>query len=82
MDQTAPPAKPSRSRLLVAAVALLLVGTVGALAVRGWRQRATETGEGGEFAAAAAETEATDPGWRWEALSAGRPRPPAGTGPT
>jgi hypothetical protein len=61
-------------RVVGAVVLVLVVRTVWLIGEREWRRAAGEK----ELAAAVAETEATDPDWRWEALSAKRRKPPAG----
>src|SRR5207237_927051 len=59
----------------VGAVMLVLVLRTGW--VIGEREVKRSAGER-EYAAAVAETEETDPDWRWETLNARRPPPPAG----
>lgn len=61
-------------RTVGAVVLVLIVRTVWLIGEREWRRAAGEK----ELAAAVAETEVTDPDWRWEALSAKRPKPPPG----
>lgn len=61
-------------RILVAVLFSLLTTTVWLVGQREWRR---QTGER-DFAAAIAETEQTDPDWRWERLSAARRQPAPG----
>jgi hypothetical protein len=60
-------------RTLVAVVACLALRTVWLVGEREWKRAAGER----EYAAAVAETEKSDPNWRWEALAANRQQPPA-----
>lgn len=57
-----------------AVVVLLVARTAWLVGEREWRRSAGET----DYAAAVAETERTDPDWRWDDLNAGRSRPPVG----
>src|SRR5690242_16686436 len=57
-----------------AVVLVLVLRTVWLVGEREWLRAEGEK----QYAAAVAETERTDPDWRWDALSAKRPKPPAG----
>ncbi|HEX4612239.1 MAG TPA: hypothetical protein VH092_28855 [Urbifossiella sp.] len=61
-------------RVVVAVVLTLVVRTVWLVGEREWVRAEGE----GEYAAAAATTDIADPGWRWDELTAKRPRPPEG----
>ena len=58
--------------ILLAVLVSVVIGTIGRVAYREWIRSQGES----EFAAAVAETELTDPDWRWEALNKSRRWPP------
>jgi len=61
-------------RTLGAVVLVLALRTVWLVGEREWHRSQGEK----EYAAAVAETDRTDPDWRWDALNAKRIKPPAG----